>query len=93
MWEKGLRLVQVCAGRFFHKDGGGVVKYGVRKYSKVLGLNHVTTSGEIGVTRISPSNPIPGKEKSIGVLPNFNLHENPADGITRKGEAYIGVSK
>jgi hypothetical protein len=39
--------------------GGGVVKPGVGKYSKVLGLDHGTTSGEKGVTRISPSNPRP----------------------------------
>jgi hypothetical protein len=64
--------------------GGGVVKPGVGKYSEVLGLNHGTTSGEIGVTRLSPSNPRPGGEKSAGTLPNFKLRETPIDGITGK---------
>jgi hypothetical protein len=39
---------------------GGVVKLGVGKSSVVLGLRLGTTSGERGVTRISPSNPILG---------------------------------
>jgi hypothetical protein len=62
--------------------GGGVVKPKVGKYYEVLGLNHGTTSGEIGVTRISPSNPIPRGEKLAGTLPNFKLWETPTDGIT-----------
>jgi hypothetical protein len=73
--------------------GGGVVKPGVGKYSKVLGLNHGTTSGEIGVKRISPSNPRPGGEKSAGTLPKFKLWETPVDGIIGEGEISIGVSK
>jgi hypothetical protein len=34
--------------------GGGVVKTGVGKYSEVWGLDQGTTSGEIGMTRLSP---------------------------------------
>jgi hypothetical protein len=44
--------------------GGGVVNPRVGKYFEVLGLNQGTTSGEIGVTRLSPSNPKPGGENS-----------------------------
>jgi hypothetical protein len=62
--------------------GGGVVKPRVGKYSEVLGLNHGTNLGDIGVTRISPSNPRPGGEKLAGTLPNFKLRETPVDGIT-----------
>jgi hypothetical protein len=62
--------------------GGGVVKPGVGKSSEILILNQATTLGEIGVTNISPSNPIPGGEKSTGTLPNFKLRETPTDGIT-----------
>jgi putative protein kinase ArgK-like GTPase of G3E family len=53
--------------------GGGVVKPGVGKSSEIPILNQATTSGEIGVTNISPSNPRSGGEKSIGTLPNFKL--------------------
>jgi hypothetical protein len=35
--------------------GGGVGKPKVGKYSKLLGLNHFTISGEIGVSKLSPS--------------------------------------
>jgi hypothetical protein len=70
-----------------------VVKPGVRKYSEVLGLNHGTNSGEIGVKRLSPSNPRLGEDKSAGTLPNFKLRETPADGIIGKGEETIGVSR
>jgi hypothetical protein len=44
--------------------GGGVVKPGVGKYFEVLSLNHGTTSVEMGVTKLSPSNPRLGEEKS-----------------------------
>jgi hypothetical protein len=53
--------------------GGGVVKPGVGKYSEVLGLNHGTTSGERGVTRISPSNPRPGGENQQEHSQNLNF--------------------
>jgi hypothetical protein len=59
-----------------------VVKLRVGKYSKVLGLNHGTTLGEIGVKKVSPSNLTPGGDKSTRTLPNFKLRETPADGIT-----------
>jgi hypothetical protein len=35
--------------------GGGVGKPKVEKSSKLLGLNHFTILGEIGVSKISPS--------------------------------------
>jgi hypothetical protein len=50
---------------------GGVVKIGVGKSFAVLGLCQSTTSEERGVTRISPSNPRPGGENSVGTLPKF----------------------
>jgi hypothetical protein len=62
--------------------GGGVVKPGVGKSSEVLGLDHGTTSGEKGVTRISSSNPGPGGENSTGTLPKFKVRETPTEGIT-----------
>jgi hypothetical protein len=69
-----------------------VVNPGVGKYSKVLGLNHGTTSRERGVARISPSNPRPGEENSIGTLPKFIVRETPTDSIIGKLEAYMGLS-
>jgi hypothetical protein len=57
--------------------GGGVVKPGVGKSSEVWVLDQGTISGEIGVTRISPSNPKPGGENSIGTLPKFKVRETP----------------
>ena len=44
--------------------GGGVVKPGVGKSSEIWGLDQGTTSGERGVTRISPSKSIQGGENS-----------------------------
>jgi len=64
--------------------GGGVIKLGVGKSFEVWGLDQGTTSGEIGVTKISPSNPKIGGENSIGTLPNFKLWETPTDGIIGK---------
>jgi hypothetical protein len=72
---------------------GGVVKPGVGKSSKVLGMNHGTTSGERGVTRISPSYPRPGGENSTGTLPKFKVRETPAEGMTVECDAKIGVPK
>jgi hypothetical protein len=60
---------------------GGVVKLGVGKYSVVLGLRQGTTSGERGVTRISPSNPRPGGENSAGTLPKFRKRETSETGL------------
>jgi hypothetical protein len=59
-----------------------VVKPRVGKSSEVLGLNHGTTSGETRVSKISPSKPRPGGEKSSGILPKFKFLENSTDGIT-----------
>jgi hypothetical protein len=59
-----------------------VVKPRVGKYSKVLGLNHDTTSEETWVSNISPSNTIQGGDKSTGTLPKFKLQETPTDGMT-----------
>jgi hypothetical protein len=64
--------------------GGGVVNLGVGKSPKFLGLDQGTTSGEIGVTRISPSNPRPGGENSTGTLPKFRVLETPAEGMIGK---------
>jgi hypothetical protein len=54
---------------------GGVVKLGVGKSSVLLGLCQSTASGERGVTRVSPSNAIPGGENSTGTLPKFRKRE------------------
>jgi hypothetical protein len=56
----------------------------VGKSYEVWGLNQGTTSGERGVTRISPSKYRPGGENSTGTLPNFKLRETPTDGIIRE---------
>ena len=60
---------------------GGVVKIGVGKSSMVLGLCQGTTLEERGVTRISPSNPRPGGENSIGTLPKFRKRETSESGL------------
>jgi hypothetical protein len=73
--------------------GGGVIKPGVGKYSKVYGLDQGTTLGERGVTRIYPSNPRSGGENATGTLPKFKFRETPTDGMVGKWEVYIGVSK
>jgi hypothetical protein len=62
---------------------GGVVKLGVGKSSMVLGLRQVTTLGERGVTRVSPSNPRPGRENSTGTLPKFRKRETSEKGLLR----------
>jgi hypothetical protein len=56
---------------------------GVGKSSTVLGLRQGTTSEERGVTRISPSNPRPGGENSIGTLPKFRKQETFEGGLLR----------
>jgi hypothetical protein len=48
---------------------------------------------EIGVTRISPSNPKPRGENSIGTLLKFRVLETPVEGMTGKCEIVNGVSK
>jgi hypothetical protein len=59
----------------------GVVKLGVGKSSVVQGLRQGTTLGERGVTRISPSNPIPGEEKLAGTLSKFRKQETSEKGL------------
>jgi hypothetical protein len=61
---------------------GGVVNPEVGKYSEALGIDHGMTSGERGVTMVSPSNPRPGGENSTGTLPKFKVRETPTEGIT-----------
>ena len=62
---------------------GGVVKLAVGKSSVVLGLCQGTTSRERGVTRISPSNPRPRGENSVGTLPKFRKRETSEKGLLR----------
>jgi hypothetical protein len=84
--EKATRLEGIEVSLYVKETnltGGGVVKLGVGKSSEVLCLNHGTTLGEIGVTKVSPSNLRPGGEKSTRTLSNFKLQENPVDSITR----------
>jgi hypothetical protein len=45
------------------------------------------------VSKISPSNPRLGGEKSTGKLPKFKFLETPADGIMGELEATTGVFK
>jgi hypothetical protein len=65
------------------KSAGAFVCAGVRKYSVVLGLRQGTASKERGVTRLSPSNPRPGGEKSAGTLPKFKKQETSEGGLLR----------
>jgi hypothetical protein len=60
---------------------GGAVKPGVGKSSVILGLRQGAASGEMGVTRISPSNPRPGGETSTGTLPKFRKRETSESGL------------
>jgi hypothetical protein len=61
--------------------GEGIVKYGVGKYPKVIGLSQGTTSRETGVSKLSPSKPRPEEEKTTGKLPKFNALETPTEDI------------
>jgi hypothetical protein len=60
---------------------GGLVKLGVSKYFVVLGLCQGTAEGEMGVTRISPSNPRPRGENSAGTLLKFRKWETSEKGL------------
>jgi hypothetical protein len=62
---------------------GGVIKLGVGKSPMVLGLRQGRASRERGVTRISPSNPRPGGEKSTGTLPKLRKWETSEKGLLR----------
>jgi hypothetical protein len=70
---------------------GGAVKPGVGKSSVILGLRQGTTSGEMGVTRISPSNPRPRRETSIGTLPKFRKRETLESGLLGNSGGENGV--
>jgi hypothetical protein len=61
--------------------GEGIVKHGVGKYPKVLVLSQGTTSGEMGVSKLSPSKPRPGEDKTIGKLPKFKVLETLTEDI------------
>jgi hypothetical protein len=61
--------------------GGGVLKPGVGNSPKFLGLDQATMSGEIGVTRVSPSNARPGEGNSAGTLPKFRKWETSVKGL------------
>jgi hypothetical protein len=61
--------------------GEGIVKPGVGKSPKVLGLSQGTTSGETGVSKFSPSKPRPGEEKTTGKPPKFKAIETPTEDI------------
>jgi hypothetical protein len=76
----GLKGTEVSLSSTTIVIGEGVVKPGVGKYSEVLGLNQGTTSGERGVTRVSPTNSRSGGENSAGTLPKFRLRETPTEG-------------
>jgi hypothetical protein len=69
-----------------------VVKLGAVKSFVVLGLRQGTTSGERGVTRISPSNPRPGGENSAGTLLKFRKWETSEKGLLGRREEENGVS-
>jgi hypothetical protein len=69
-----------------------VVKLGVGKYFVVLGLSQGTSSRERGVTHISPSNPRPGGENSVGTLPKFRKRETSEKGLLGNQEEENGVS-
>ena len=60
---------------------GGAVKLGVGKSLVVLGLRQGKTSIEMGVTRISPSNPKPRGETSTGALPKLRKRETSESGL------------
>jgi hypothetical protein len=73
--------------------GGGAVNSVVGKSSKVLGLNHFTTSGETGVSKLSPSKPRIGRKKSVGKLPKFKIFETPTVCIIGESEKITRVCK
>jgi len=54
---------------------GGVVKPGVGKSPKVLGLSHGTISGETRVSKISPSKTRPREEKLAEKISKFKFLE------------------
>jgi len=61
--------------------GEGIIKCGVEKSAKFLGLSQDTTSGEAGVSKLSPSKSRLGEEKIAGKLPKSNALETPTKDI------------
>jgi hypothetical protein len=58
-----------------------IVKTGVGKYPKFLGLIQGTNLGDTRVSKVSSSKPRPGEEKTIGKLPKFKALETPIEDI------------
>jgi hypothetical protein len=61
--------------------GEGIVKHGVGKSPKVLGLSQGTNSGEMGVSKLSPSKLRPWEEKTTTKIPKFKALETPMEYI------------
>jgi hypothetical protein len=61
--------------------GDMILKPRVGKSPMVLGLRQRTTSGEMGVSKLSPSKLRLGEEKTIGKLPKFKALETPTEDI------------
>jgi hypothetical protein len=55
-------------------------------------MNQGTTSGERGVTRVSPTNSRPGGENPARTLPKFGLRETPTDDNKIGRNEGVGVS-
>jgi hypothetical protein len=53
----------------------------VGKSPQVLGLSQGTTSGETGVSKLSPSKPRPEEDKTTGKIPTFKALETPTKDI------------
>jgi hypothetical protein len=81
VWDEGYTLGGIEASPTTTLIGEGIVKPGVGKYPKVLGLSQGTTSGEMGVSKLSPSKPRPGEEKTTGKIPKFKALETPTEDI------------
>jgi hypothetical protein len=56
-------------------------------------MSHGTTSGETGVSKISPSKMRTGEEKSVGKFLKFKVLEAPIDGIAGETKKIIGFLK
>ena len=93
--DEGLEVIEVSPSiTTTNLIRGGVVKYGVGKSSKVKSLSfHFTTLGEKGVSKLSPSKPRIGGEKSAGKLPKLKFLETPAICIIGESEPTTRVCK
>jgi hypothetical protein len=88
--DEGLEVTEVSPSVAATTLIGG----GVGKSSKVKSLSfHFTTSGEKGVSKLSPSKPRIGGEKSAGKLPKFKFLETPTVCIIGESETVTGVCK